>query len=58
MLHWAITFLLLAIVSAFFLFAGTDGIIASLLAQVAAVTCLVLAVTMFAVHVRHRSPHS
>ena len=57
MLNWSITFLLLGLVSVFFMLIGTGGEFASLLARVASASFLVMAVTMFLLHVKHRHRH-
>jgi hypothetical protein len=54
MLNWAITLLLLALVSIVFAIGGTDGEVASLLGRIAAAGCLVTALGMFVTHVKHR----
>jgi|GEM_PF-6224777 hypothetical protein len=55
MLHWIITFALLATVSGFFVFAGTAGEIGSLLARVTMAVCSVLTLVMLGVHLWHRA---
>ena len=57
MLNWAITFLLLGFVSFFFVLIGTGSDLASLLAELATVSSLVLAAGFFAVHARDRHRH-
>ena len=58
MLNWAITFLLLSLVSIFFTLIGTAGDFASLLARFASVCFLVMAVATFGIRwwLRHRHP--
>jgi hypothetical protein len=57
MLNWAITFLLLSLVSMFFTLIGTGGEITSLLARLAAAGFLVAAVSMFLSYAKHRTRH-
>jgi uncharacterized membrane protein YtjA (UPF0391 family) len=57
MLNWMITFILLATVSGFFVFAGTGGEIGSLLARITMTVCTTVAVVMLGVHLWHRSRH-
>ncbi|PTY08221.1 hypothetical protein DB347_01155 [Opitutaceae bacterium EW11] len=54
MLNWAITFLLLSLVSIFFTVVGTAGEIASLLARLASASFLIAAVAAFVWHFKHR----
>ena len=54
MLNWAISFLLIAIVGIVFSFVGTGSEMASLFGCIAAISCLVLALVMFAVYIWHR----
>jgi hypothetical protein len=58
MLNWMITLLLLAMVAGFFVFAGTAGVIGSLLAHITVVGCSAVAVVMLGFHIWHRSRHS
>jgi len=57
MLHWAITFFLLSLVTMFLTIIGTGSEFASLLARLASITFLVVAVTMFLMYVRERHRH-
>ena len=53
-LNWAISLLLIAIVCVTFSFLGTGSETASLLGGIIAISCLVLALVMFAVYIKHR----
>ena len=57
MLNWVISLVLVALVSGFFIFAGTGGAIGSLLARIAVAGCSVVAAVMLGVHLWHRSRH-
>gem|GEM_PF-3141365 len=57
MLNWAITFLLIGFVSFFFLLIGTGSDLASLLAELATVSSLVLAAAFFAAYAKQRHRH-
>jgi len=57
MLNWAITSLLLCIVSIIFSVAGTDGDSASLWGRIVAASFLVLAVAFLIGYVRDRHRH-
>lgn len=57
MLNWAITFLLLSMVSMFLIIVGTGSEFASLLARLASVSFLVAAVAIFFAYVRERHRH-
>lgn len=52
-LNWAISLLLIAIIGIVFTFAGTGSETASLVGCIAAISCLVLALTMLAVYIWH-----
>ncbi|MFT3784006.1 MAG: hypothetical protein QM790_18495 [Nibricoccus sp.] len=54
LLNWSISLLLIAIVSVVFTFLGTGGETASLLGGIAAFSCLLLALVMFVVYIKHR----
>ena len=56
-LNWAITLLLLGIVSVVFSFGGTVSEMESLFGRIAALSCLILALAMFVVYIRHRHRH-
>jgi hypothetical protein len=58
MLNWMISLLLLATVAGFFVFAGTAGVIGSLLAHITVVGCSAVAVVMLGFWIWHRSRHS
>ena len=49
-LNWAITLVLIAIVTVVFSFVGTGNETASLLGRITAFCCLILALVMFAVY--------
>ncbi len=56
-LNWAISLILIAIVAVVFSLVGTGSEMASLLGCITSISCLVLALVMFAVYViqrRHR----
>lgn len=57
MLNWAITFLLLGLVSMFLTIIGTGSEFASLVARLASVSFLVLAVAIFLAYMRERHRH-
>ena len=57
MLNWAITFLLLSLVSMFLTIIGTGSEFVSLLARLASVSFLVVAVAIFFAYVRDRHRH-
>jgi hypothetical protein len=57
-LNWAISLFLIAIVSVVFSFLGTGSQLASLLGGIAAVSCLILALVMFVVYIKHRHRRS
>ena len=52
-LNWAITLFLIAIVGVAFSFLGTRSQIASLVGSIAAISCLLLALVLFAVYIFH-----
>ncbi len=57
MLNWAITSFLLGFVSFFFVLIGTSSDVASLLAELATVSFLVLAAALFAGYSKQRHRH-
>ena len=57
MLNWAITFLLLGVVSMFLMIIGTGSEFASLLARFGSVSFLVTAVALFVAYARERYRH-
>ena len=60
MLNWIISFLLLAMVAGFFVFAGTGGEMASLLGRITVAGCLLVAAVILAVYLwnRYRQPRA
>ena len=57
-LNWAISLILIAIVAVVFSLVGTGSETASLLGCIASISCLVLALVMFAVYIIHRHRRS
>lgn len=54
LLNWAISLFLIAIVSAAYTFLGTGSQTASLLGGIVAISCLLLALVIIVVYIRHR----